>query len=901
MALDHVSTTVSPSELVPFRPTTVDIPDSQTSVSFMNTTSALVELSPNATLSSLGALSIETPTTALSYPNGTPVPFYVNATSTRRGFNATCTINIFQASLDYFYPPTYSHPLGTMTTAAPNFTNADSYTLIPHTTTFDVASALEYDYACSTSESYVSEWDWTMTLCVEYTDKPSATATSVVYRSAAAPWPSGGLIPIGDALLYDLYTDGRPSATATISAAPNVTYTETSATPFVYFTAYEVESGNKTETVQLRSAQAYPYWLKGIENEVTATGPLPEGFIDQIPQSACDAGQLQATITVLIVVDLYYQNWPNANPFLVHFESTAIGFDDPPVVVNNQGTLRGQPLTIADWDLPSVNAKPTSTSIKPQGSPLSIPTTAGSNNNNNNNMFNAGGAVSLLPDEPQPSRATIGAIGTNPLVIGPSSEVVVDSQTLRPGGPAITVGGGTIVSLVPSATAIVIGGVTSQLPQVFNPAPQPTVRPPPILTIGSTTLTPNAATQFFIAPGQTLTPGGIATVDGTVVSLAQSASFLVIEGSTQVLPITAPGVGPSATSPPQIVVGGSTITAEPMVGGIRNPSNSNSLGSQHDQDADNDAGPGPTFIVSGQTLAAGGSAITVSGTTLSLAASGSFVVVNGVTSSIATPAVQASTPPLLTVGGSVFSPLPGSGTTFVVGDQTLAPGSSAITVSGTAISLGSAASFVVMNGVTSTLSNAAPQITPPPLTIGDSVFTPLPGTATAYVISSMLLTPGGSIVIAGATISLGATALIVNGQTSLITSQRPVITNPPLLTIGSQTYTAAPETGTTFVINGQTLMPGGTITVDGTTINLALGATELIYGSSGRSTTTALFPATTTRSQSVTGVLSPSAGASGSDGQAAVTSQRPGSSASKFCIQRWILSIVLLVLGSLVA
>jgi hypothetical protein len=154
--------------------------------------------------------------------------------------------------------------------------------------------------------------------------------------------------------------------------------------------------------------------------------------------------------------------------------------------------------------------------------------------------------------------------------------------------------------------------------------------------------------------------------------------------------------------------------------------------------------------------------------------------------------------------------------------------------------------------------------------------------------------------VADTTISLapGATALVINGRTTLLTpSAQPIITNAPLLTIGSQTYTAI--SGTTFVIGGQTLTPGGTITVDGTTISLAPGATQLIYGSSGRSTTTALFPATTTRSQSLTGTANLSAGASGSNGQAAATSPRQGS-ASVSRLGGWLLYLVFTAFGLLV-
>jgi hypothetical protein len=198
---------------------------------------------------------------------------------------------------------------------------------------------------------------------------------------------------------------------------------------------------------------------------------------------------------------------------------------------------------------------------------------------------------------------------------------------------------------------------------------------------------------------------------------------------------------------------------------------------------------------------------------------------------------------------------------------------------------------VVVNGITSALANvAAAQITgAPTLTIGNNVFRPLPGAGTSYLIGSSTLTPGGVITVDGTTISLaaGATAVVINGQTSLVTpSNRPVITNAPLLTVGSNTFTAI--SGTTYIINGQTLTPGGTIVVDGTTISLAPGATQLVYGSSGRTTTTALFPATTIASARPTG----------SNGQAGPTNSRTGS-ASKSRMHGGLLFLVAIASGAL--
>jgi hypothetical protein len=765
-----------------------------------------------------------------------------------------------------------------MTTHFANFSKTDFYTLVTPTATFDIASAIESDFACTWSLSYLPEVDWTYTWCLDYSDKPTAAATSVVYRTAAAPFPPGGVIPTKDARFYDLYTE-QPVATHTISVAPNRTFDQISATPFVHFTAYEVESGNKTETVQLPSAYVYPYGANDLQHDVTAGGPLPDGFLQRITQADCEAGRLQATVTVVVVVDLYYENIPELSPFLVHFESSVIGFEDGTIGINNEATLRGVPLTIADWNLPDVSATTTLPGgSKPDDRPDPVPTTKAESNNNNSNSNNQQGAATVQaqhPDGPQPAQVTVGSVGTIPVVIGPASVVIVGSQTLQPGAPALVVGGVTPVSLVPAATAIVVGGTnTIQLPQVTdNPG-----RTPPVLTIGSLTLTPNAATQFFFAPGQTLTPGGTVNIDGTVVSLAPLASFVVVDGNTQVFPTAGPKIA-IPSSLPQIVVGGTTVAALPVQGGSGSPGiNTNNNQNDVQNNGAIGLGSGPTFVIEGQTLAPGGQAITVSGTTISLAVGGSSVVVNGATSAVVSPPPMFA--PSIAIGNSVFVPVSGSGSTFVIADQTLAPGGQPITVSGTVISLAPSASFVVVNGVTSTfaIAAAAQFAIAPVLTIGDSTFQPLPGTGTSYLIGSSTLTPGGIITVSSTTISLapGATHIVINGHTSFLVPGSPSpITNAPLLTVGSNTFTALSDT--TYVIGGQTLTPGGTITVDGTTIRLAPGATQLVYGSSGLSTTAALFPATTTRGQSVTGTADASARGSGGNGQAAATSQRTGS------------------------
>lgn len=141
-----------------------------------------------------------------------------------------------------------------------------------------------------------------------------------------------------------------------------------------------------------------------------------------------------------------------------------------------------------------------------------------------------------------------GPITTAPLTIAGQTvtangagSFIIGTQTLAPGGPAITVSG-TTVSLGPSGTIAVINGATSTLAS----GPQITAKPgPPPIIINGQTYTANSATQYIIGPGTTLTPGGTVTIGGTIVSLSPSETQIVVAGTTSLLGAgTAAGSGP---------------------------------------------------------------------------------------------------------------------------------------------------------------------------------------------------------------------------------------------------------------------------------------------------------------------------------------------------------------------
>jgi hypothetical protein len=102
-------------------------------------------------------------------------------------------------------------------------------------------------------------------------------------------------------------------------------------------------------------------------------------------------------------------------------------------------------------------------------------------------------------------------------ISGPSSLFIIASQTLSPGGSAVTVNGVTI-SLPATGSAVLISP--------FGPSP------PQEITLAGQTITANSESEFVIGT-QTLSPGGSAiTLGGTPVSLASGATEVIVGGTT---------------------------------------------------------------------------------------------------------------------------------------------------------------------------------------------------------------------------------------------------------------------------------------------------------------------------------------------------------------------------------
>jgi hypothetical protein len=163
---------------------------------------------------------------------------------------------------------------------------------------------------------------------------------------------------------------------------------------------------------------------------------------------------------------------------------------------------------------------------------------------------------------------------------------------------------------------------------------------------------------------------------------------------------------------------------------------------------------------------------------------------------------QAPPPPIL-LGTQVVSQ--DSLSDFIIGSQTLVPGS-AITVGGQQVSLASSGNALIVNAASQTQTPSAP---PAVVVIGGSTITA--NSASAFVIGSQTLTPGGAITASGQLITL---PLSDPPQTS-----SPTPTSMPVVAIGSSTFTE--NSLSDFVIGTQTLTPGGAINVDGQMVSLS--------------------------------------------------------------------------------
>lgn len=161
----------------------------------------------------------------------------------------------------------------------------------------------------------------------------------------------------------------------------------------------------------------------------------------------------------------------------------------------------------------------------------------------------------VLNNTPKPAPVVVDG---HTLTTNTQSQYIIAGQTLTPNTPLILGSGSSTTPIILQTSGInpvlVIGSSTTTLHLTSS---TPTTTPPPAITIGTQTITPNAQGQYIVGtqtltPGGTTPPGGTAAVGGgTTVSLAPSATQAVVGTSTEGLaPYIAGGFdsGPNGTT-----------------------------------------------------------------------------------------------------------------------------------------------------------------------------------------------------------------------------------------------------------------------------------------------------------------------------------------------------------------
>lgn len=419
------------------------------------------------------------------------------------------------------------------------------------------------------------------------------------------------------------------------------------------------------------------------------------------------------------------------------------------------------------------------------------------------------------------SLPAIPVITVGSLVISANSalEFVLGSQTLSPDGDPI-IFSSTTYFLAPSATAVVVNGVSSALIPVklqrLKAATADVSDGLSYLADGSNIEIANYASAYIVG-GQTVVPGSAPIlVSGTTYSLDSSASTIFVNNIAIPLPkFEEPHAG---------------FAAVLSIGSLRFTANAAS-----------------EYIVAGQTLSPAGSPIVVSGTTYSLAGQASALVLNGVTSTLlAHQKTNLRSRPFLSIGSLRLTADDKSD--YILDSQTLSPGGRPIVVSGTTYSLGPQASILVINGVTSTLpAEEAAKPTPGPvIKIGSQYLTP--DAALRYAFGSKTLIPNARpIVISGTTYSLApqASALMVNGVKSTLHGHEALPT-----VLAKNTLT---KYQVDYIVGSQILSPGApAITISGIAISLAASGNTIVIDSSTLPFPTKTAPSFAVGSQLIT-------------------------------------------------
>lgn len=216
---------------------------------------------------------------------------------------------------------------------------------------------------------------------------------------------------------------------------------------------------------------------------------------------------------------MYYIHRATFAPGIIHWEYSGLGWeDDSTVGILDPSLTSVQPNIMTDWGFSgTITDEVQPASVEPNQSLDPILSTKAVKETN-------------VAEHNLSIGQTVGNVGTVPVMIGPSSIVVVGLQTLKPGGQAAAVDG-TPISLAPSGTAVIVGGTSfplSQHPKLEQKQTVGTLVTVPVVLKSS---------SIIVIGMQTLHPEGapVTIAPSTNLSLLPSATALVIVGITSLL------------------------------------------------------------------------------------------------------------------------------------------------------------------------------------------------------------------------------------------------------------------------------------------------------------------------------------------------------------------------------
>ena len=339
---------------------------------------------------------------------------------------------------------------------------------------------------------------------------------------------------------------------------------------------------------------------------------------------------------------------------------------------------------------------------------------------------------------PASNSQLITTIDSHVLAINPS-DLAFDGTTYSPGGPAMTLSS-NLFTLVPNTdsddklTSDGSNGQASVLLMASTP-----------IVIGGHTLV--YSPSGIAIDGQSLQPGSSAlTISNTPISLG-SSGLLVFGSSSIILP-----------SQSIFVIGSQTFTANPTGFAL---------------DAGSISPDGAVETTNSKTISAGGPAVTVDGTVVSLDPSG-VLAIGSSTFTLPNPTPAASVNQPLVIAGQTITP---SGSAFSIAGTTLSPGGPAVTIDGTIVSLQPSGTLIVGSN-----SFALPT---PSTSIYDIGGFSLQAESSFAVVDGVTVDPGAAAVTVGGS----AVSLELGGKTLDVGSGRFVMpTSPVNRTNGLQVF-----------------------------------------------------------------------------------------------------------------